>query len=323
MTVLHNRRYSRREFCFCCVTSVTMAATGAAMTPSRVFAHSRGIVESIKDSAASAPITVHHVRGGIAVLEGSGGNVAVLSGRDGKVLVDAGISVSQPQMETVLALLGPEPVTRVINSHWHFDHADGNSWLQRTRPVITAHENTRRHLSRAERVDDWNFDFPPLAEPALPTDVFSTEHSLVMNGTRLDLRYYRPAHTDGDISVLFQSANVLHAGDTFWNGAYPFIDYSTGGSIDGAIGAAAQNLRLGDEHTIIIPGHGAPIGRRPQLARFYRMLVTIRGNVAYLKRKRVSLEAIVAAKPTAEFDAVWGNYVIDPEMFTRLVYHGV
>jgi glyoxylase-like metal-dependent hydrolase (beta-lactamase superfamily II) len=138
----------------------------------------------------------------------------------------------------------------------------------------------------------------------------------------VSIRYYGPAHTDGDLSVYFEKADVLVTGDTFWNGAYPFIDTVCGGSIDGMINAADTNLRHARESTLIVPGHGAAASRA-QLVEFRDMLVAIRGNVARLKGQGKSLEQTIAAKPTAAFDGKWGNFVIDPVFFTRLVYRGV
>jgi glyoxylase-like metal-dependent hydrolase (beta-lactamase superfamily II) len=146
---------------------------------------------------------------------------------------------------------------------------------------------------------------------------------MTLNGTTIDMAYYGPAHTDSDISVYFADLDILHTGDTFWNGIYPFIDYSTGGSIDGSIRAADANLEAVTERTIIIPGHGQPVSNRAQLRDFRDMMVAIRGNVAALKKQNYSLDAIVAAKPTAAFDDKWGRFVIDPALFTRLVYEGV
>ena len=200
------------------------------------------------------------------MLEGSGGNIAVLTGPDGKVLVDAGIAVSRPQVAAALAELGPEPVTHLINTHWHFDHANGNEWLHELGPQILAQENTLKHLSTMQRVEDWDYDFAPLSAAALPTDVFATERTLKLNGTTLALKYYGPAHTDSDISVQFTEADILHTGDTFWNGIYPFIDYSTGGSIDGSIRAADADLAATTDKTIIIPGHGPPVSNRVRAA---------------------------------------------------------
>jgi glyoxylase-like metal-dependent hydrolase (beta-lactamase superfamily II) len=144
-----------------------------------------------------------------------------------------------------------------------------------------------------------------------------------LNGASLTLKHYGGAHTDSDISVAFGEANVLHVGDTYWNGIYPFIDYSTGGNIDGMIVASAANLAASDSDTIIIPGHGKPVSNRAELKEFRDMLVAIRDNVAKLKQQGKSRDEVVAAKPTAAFDAKWGQFVIDPGFFTRMVYEGV
>ncbi|WP_200305205.1 MBL fold metallo-hydrolase [Paracraurococcus ruber] len=300
-----------------------MAATGVWLTPSQAFAAAQGIVDRIKAAAAEAPITVHRLRGDVAVLEGSGGNIVVLLRPDGKLLVDAGISVSQRQLGAALAALGPQPVTHVINTHWHFDHANGNEWLSRFSPTIIAHENTRRHLSSMQRVEDWDFDFAPLPPAALPGEVFAAEHTLTLKGNTISMRHYGPAHTDSDIAVRLVEADILHVGDTFWNGVYPFIDYSTGGSIDGSIRAAEANLAATNDRTVVIAGHGAPVSNRAGLLAYRDMLVGIRDRVAALKRQGMSVTEIVAAKPTADWDANWGGFVIDPAFFTRLVAHGV
>jgi glyoxylase-like metal-dependent hydrolase (beta-lactamase superfamily II) len=323
MTSTQHHWLSRRGFCLCCISAPALAATGTWLTPREAFAEALGIVETIQAEAAKAPIAVHPIRGNIAVLQGSGGNVAVLTGHDGKVMVDAGIAVSRPQMAAALAELGPEPVTNLINTHWHFDHANGNEWLHELGPRMVAHENTRKHLATMQRVEDWNFDFPALSVAALPTDLFTTERTLKLNNTTMELKYYGPAHTDSDISVRFAEVDVLHTGDTFWNGIYPFIDYSTGGSIDGSIRAADANLAATTDKTIIIPGHGQPISNRARLQDFRDMLVGIRKNVATLKRQGRSLDEIVAAKPTAAYDEKLGNFVIGPALFTKLVYEGV
>ena len=145
---------SRRGFCLCCVGSAAAAAAGAWLTPRQAFAEARGIVSLIKDSAAVSPIVTHKLRNNISVLEGSGGTVAVLTGSDGKVLIDAGIAVSRPQMTKALAELGADPITHLINTHWHFDHTDGNAWLNAAGARIIAQENTRKYLSQVQRVED-------------------------------------------------------------------------------------------------------------------------------------------------------------------------
>jgi glyoxylase-like metal-dependent hydrolase (beta-lactamase superfamily II) len=314
---------TRRGFCLCCVASATFAAGGGWMTPRQAYAESKNIVDMIRADAATATIKVHKLRGGVSILEGSGGNVAVLTGPDGKVMIDAGITASKPRMIEALASLSDDPVRHLINTHWHFDHADGNEWVHGEGATITAHENTRKHLLTMQRVEDWDFNFPALAPGAIPTEVFSTDKTLAINRSTLKLRHYGPAHTDSDISVHFVEADVLHVADTFWNGIYPFIDYSTGGNIDGMILAADANLATATDKTIVIPGHGHPVSNRAGLQEFRDMLVAIRGNVAKLKKQEISLEAIVAAKPTAAFDAKWGQFVVTPALFTKLVYEGV
>jgi glyoxylase-like metal-dependent hydrolase (beta-lactamase superfamily II) len=182
--------------------------------------------------------------------------------------------------------------------------------------------NTRKRLSVATRVEGWEWTFPAAPAGALPVKVFAAEHEMRRNNTRITLKYYGPAHTDSDVWVIFTDADVVHVGDTWWNGVYPFIDYSTGGSIDGQIRAAEVNLAAFTSKTIIIPGHG-PVGDRSGVAEFRDMLVAIRQNVAALKKQGRSLDEAIAAKPTAAFDAKWGQFLITPAHFTGLVYQGV
>ena len=322
MTSARQHLLSRRGFCLCCLGGAA-AAAGGWLSPREAYAEARGIVSLIKDSAAVSPITVHNLRNNISVLEGSGGNVAVLTGPDGKVLVDAGIAVSRPQMTKALAALGAEPITHLINTHWHFDHTNGNAWLNAAGAKIIAQKNTHKYLTEVQRVEDWDYNFLPLPSGGIPSEVFAREHSLKLNGASIGLKYYGPAHTDSDISVTFAEADVMHVADTFWNGIYPFIDYSTGGSIDGMIAACDANLAAAKDTTIIIPGHGQPVSNKAELKEWRDMLVAVRDNVATLKKQGRSRDETVAAKPTAAFDAKFGNFVIDPGFFTRLVYQGV
>jgi len=309
---------SRREF----LTSASWAAAAAWIAPRALLAQEASPVTVIRGAAATATITVQKLRGNISVLAGSGGNIAVLPGRDGKLLVDAGITASRPRIMEALAGISADPVKHLINTHWHFDHTDGNEWLHSVGAEITAHANTRKHLSETTRVEGWHFTFPPSPSGALPTKTFEKSQRLKVNGTTLVLDHYAPAHTDSDISVHFTDADILHVGDTWWNGYYPFIDYSTGGSIGGSIRAAEANVARVTEKTIIIPGHG-PVGDKAQLIQFRDMLLTVRDTVAALRKQGKSLQEVVAAKPTAAFDSKWGGFVIDGATFTALVYAGV
>jgi glyoxylase-like metal-dependent hydrolase (beta-lactamase superfamily II) len=311
-------RVSRRYF----ITSSVVATAGVWLMPRRLFAAAESPVITIRNAAATAKITVTKLRSNVSVLEGSGGNIGVLTGRDGKLLVDAGIPGTRAGITEALAGLSNDPVRHLINTHWHFDHTDGNDWLHSIGAEITAHENTRKHLSTTTRVEDWNFTFPPAPPGALPTKILASDETLHLNDSTLALTYYGPAHTDSDISIHFTNSDILHVADTFWNGHYPFIDYSTGGSVDGMIRAAEANVARVNDKTIVIPGHG-PIGNKSQLVEFRDMVVTIREKVATLKRQGKSRDEVIAAKPTANYDAKWGGFVINGDFFTRLVYAGV
>ena len=309
---------SRRNF----IALAGAAAAAIAFDPRSVFAESKGIVSTMIDEASKAAITTYPLRRNISVLEGSGGNIAVLTGKDGKLLVDSGFSVSQPRIVEALNQLSSDPIAQLVNTHWHTDHTDGNAWVHDAGARITAHLNTKKHLCTSTRVEGWEWTFPAAPSGAVPSLVFNDEHRLLHNDTNIRLKYYGPAHTDSDVSVIFEEADIVHVGDTWWNGIYPFIDYSTNGSIDGMIRAIEQNLRAIADRTIVIPGHG-PVGNKAGLTEFRDMLVTTRNNVAMLKKQGKSLSETVAAKPTAAYDAKYGQFLISPAFFTALVYSGV
>jgi glyoxylase-like metal-dependent hydrolase (beta-lactamase superfamily II) len=279
----YSRMISRRGFCTC---GLALGVTGRWLGPAEAYVEARDLVDLIRDAAATAPLVTHKLRGDVAVIEGSGGNIAVLSGPDGKVFIDAGITATRPRIMEAVNSLGNDPIRHLINTHWHFDHTDGNQWLNAEGAAILSHVNTHKRLLSAIRVEDWEFNFR------------------------------------------FSEADIFHCGDTYWNRIYPFIDYSTGGSIDGTIKAAEANLAAVTDKTIVIPGHNlpdlaSPVSNKAELSSFRDMLVAIRESVAKLKRDGRSLDETVAAKPTLAFDAQWGQFLISPALFTKLVYEGV
>jgi glyoxylase-like metal-dependent hydrolase (beta-lactamase superfamily II) len=172
------------------------------------------------------------------------------------------------------------------------------------------------------RVEGWDWTFPAAPAGALPVKVFSAEYEMRRNDTRIAMKYYGPAHTDSDVWIHFTDADVVHVGDTWWNGVYPFIDYSTGGSINWQIQAAEANLKAFTGKTVFIPGHG-PVGGRSEVTEFRDMLVDVRDKVAAMKKKGMAQSEVVAATPTAAYDAKWGQFLVTPAMFTGLVYAGV
>jgi glyoxylase-like metal-dependent hydrolase (beta-lactamase superfamily II) len=308
---------SRRQF----LISSGVAVVAACLAPARLFSQ-QGLVEMALKESATTKITVQTLRRNISVLLGPGGNIAVLTGPDGKLLVDAEVVTARSNVAAALANINADPIKQLINTHWHFDHTGGNEWVHQAGASILAHENTRKHLSVDTRVEGWVYTFPAAPAGAIPTTVFEDEHTVHANGSTLALKHYSPAHTDSDISVHFTEADVLHTGDTFWNRNYPFVDYSTGGSIDGQIRAAEANLAKVSATTIVIPGHGA-VGGKADLTLFRDVLVEAREKVAKLKKQGRTLEEVITAKPTAPYDAEWGQSFQSPKSFLGWVYQGV
>jgi len=309
---------SRRRF----VASAGIVTAATWLSPRQLFAEVENIVLSARKRAETATIATQALRGNVSALIGSGGNIAVLTGSDGKLIIDSGYATSQPKITEALAKLSADPIRHLVNTHWHFDHTDGNEWMHSDGAAILGHENTKKHLATTTRVEDWDFTFPPSPAGAIPGEVFDKEKTLHLNNSTVALAYYGPSHTDGDLSAYFVETDVLHCGDTWWNGHYPFIDYSTGGNISGMIKAAESNLARANEKTIVIPGHGK-IGGKPELTEYRDMLVTIRDRVVALKREGKSLDEIIAAKPTAAYDSKWATSFITGDVFTKLVYAGV
>jgi glyoxylase-like metal-dependent hydrolase (beta-lactamase superfamily II) len=317
MDIKKNGTISRGQF----LRSTGLITAGFLFASKNMFAQTSPVI-AIKKAAATTPITVKALRGNIHVLQGSGGNISVFNGKDGKLMVDAGIAVSKDRIKAEMAKISSEPLKYLISTHWHFDHTGGNEWVHNEGASIIGHEITRANLMKTIRVVDWDYTFDPLPKGALPTTLFKEEHTLDFNGEAIQMKYYKPAHTDCDISVYFPDADVLHVADTWWNPHYPFIDYNSGGTLHGMIDACERNLKMTTDKTIIVPGHGA-VGNRSQLAEFRDMLVAVGHNVSTLKKAGRSLADTIKAKPTATFDQRWGAYVIDGAFFTKLVYADV
>ena len=308
----------RRSLRLMLALSLTLPLLG----PSTASAQGYTPFSAINAAAKAGPINVYALRGGISMLDGSGGNITALSGPDGFFLVDTGIAVSQAMILDALRSIGPGKIRVAVDTHWHWDHADGNGWVRAQGASILADPVAIKRLEETIRVVEWGNTFRPKPAAELPDVTVAGDKVLHANGETIRIRHYKSGHTDGDISVYFVNADVLSTGDTFWNGQYPFIDYVGGGSIDGAIVAANANIAMASAHTIIVPGHG-PAGDLTSQTAFRDMLVTIRDRVAALKAKGMTLEQAQAAAPTKDHDAIWGRSIISGRLFTALVYRGV
>lgn len=277
-------------------------------------------VRASRAKMAALPIEAAYLTDHLTLLSGPGGNVVVLHGPDGKLIVDTFVAPAWPQLKQHLDGLGEAPLHNAINTHWHFDHTDNNAQVRAIGAVILAHENTKKRLSEPHDLAPLGMHFDPAPADALPQKTFATTDTFDFNGETLTLGHIPPAHTDSDIFIHFQMANVLHAGDVFFNGLYPFIDGGTNGSVHGMIQGATQLIALADADTRIVPGHG-PLGDRAALVRFRDMLAEVYDNVEKQKAAGQSVKEVVASKPSARFDADWGKGLNSPDFFVELVYN--
>jgi cyclase len=259
---------------------------------------------------------------GLYLITGPGGNIALMVGTSGVFLVDDQIAPMTPQLKKAIAAVTPKPVRLVFNTHWHGDHTGGNAVLGGEGAIIVAHENVRKRMSSEQFSAMFNRKIPPSPEQALPVITFSDSLAFHLNGDDIDVVHAEPAHTDGDSIVFFKKANVLHMGDTFMSSGYPFIDLSSGGSVDGIIKAADRGLALAQPSTKIIPGHG-PVVDREKLKSYRDMVVTIRDRVKKLAAAGKSLAEVQAANPSAEFDATWGAAFIRGPQLVETIYQSV
>jgi glyoxylase-like metal-dependent hydrolase (beta-lactamase superfamily II) len=271
---------------------------------------------------SAVKIETQQLANGLYMLIGSGGNIALSTGPDGSVLVDTQYAPLNAKIRAAVRQAGGSDVKFVVNTHWHGDHVGGNEPLGKAGAVIIAHNNVRTRMSTEQFMAAFNQKVPPSPAAALPAITFPTRATFHWNGNIVNVIHVENAHTDGDSIVHFTNLNVIHTGDSYMKDTYPFIDVGSNGSIDGFIAATEVVLARSDANTKIIPGHGA-LATRADYQRFRDMLLKVRGNLQTLIDQGKTEDEVVAAKPTAEFDATWGTGFMTPENFTRFAYQSL
>ncbi|MEE8238132.1 MAG: MBL fold metallo-hydrolase [Gammaproteobacteria bacterium] len=262
------------------------------------------------------------VAGGVYMLVGAGGNIGLSVGDDGAFVVDDQFAPLNEKIMAAIAAVTDADVKFLVNTHFHGDHTGGNEAFGAAGAVIVAHENVRARMSTDQFREIFNQPIPASPSGALPIVTFSDEMTFHWNGDTIRAIHVAPAHTDGDTILHFQDANVIHMGDTFFNGVYPFIDVSSNGDINGIIAAGYRALGIANEDTAIIPGHG-PVSDAAGLAAWLDVLKVTRVSMQSLIDRGMSEDEAVAARPTAEFDEQYGGGFMNPENFNRLLYQSL
>jgi cyclase len=301
------------------------ALGGAASRAGRLLARMPDTPKSLvayRAELAAKPIEEVKLTNLIAMFSGPGGNVVVRHGDFDKVVVDTFVQGAFPALKQRLDAMNNAPILYVINTNWLFDHTDNNESFRKTGAEIVAHENTKRRLS--EPHDLLGMHFAPAPQAALPTQTFTEFRDVKLEvppglEEYVDLGYLPRANNDTAIYAHFVMGDVLHLGDAFLNGMYPFLDAEMGGSIAGLIAAVEGALKGANPRTKIVPGHG-PLADRAALAKYRDMLATVRDRVQKLKTAGRSEKEAVAAKPTAELDAAWGQGFVQPNEFVSMIY---
>lgn len=265
---------------------------------------------------ASRDITVETLEPGVHVLFGAGGNVLASIGEQGTLIVDSQFAEMIPKIRDTIRELGGNEIDFAINTHWHFDHANGNPLLGRDGTWLVAQENSRRMMAGSHDIHFVTDSYrqPPYSVEALPVITYGEHMTFHFNGQRIDLLHTGAAHTSGDTAVLFHDAKVVHMGDVF-NARYPFIDADNGGDLDGMIDFCNAVLERIDDQTRVIPGHG-PVMDFAALQAYTSMLEVMRERLLALLDRGMSLDEVFAEEPTADYDADFGN----PQLFITKAY---
>ena len=256
---------------------------------------------------------------GVYMLVGSGGNIGLSVGQDGAFLIDDQYAPLTDKILKAISAVTDKPVRFLVNTHWHFDHTGGNENIGKGGTIIVAHDNVRKRLAKGQFMKVFNANIPPSPPKALPVITFADSVTFHWNDETLEVVHARSAHTDGDAVIYFKSTNVVHVGDLFFNGIYPFIDAESGGSMEGVIAGVEEVLGRIDDNTKVIPGHG-PLGDKTDLKAYRDMLATVHESMTKLIKAGKNIDEIIAAKPTADFDAKWGGGFLKPDQWVRIVY---
>lgn len=283
------------------------------LTASSVFAQ--------QQDYSKVEIVAQKLSGNVYLLTGAGGNIGLCVGDDAVFMVDDQFAPLAPKIKAAIAKLTTKPVTFLLNTHFHFDHTGGNESFGASGAIIVGHDNVRKRMSTEQFIEFLGMKVKAEPRAALPVITFAQDTTFHVNGEEIVVQHVPNAHTDGDSIVHFRKADVIHMGDTFFNKLYPFIDTSSGGSVEGVIAAADRAIGLAGDGTQIIPGHG-PVANKADLKAYRDMLATVATRIREQVKAGKSLAEVMESKPTAEFDAQWGRGFLNAQRFTEMLFKG-
>ena len=282
------------------------------------------IMFTVSPSQAQTDVKIDAIRvnNNIYMLTGQGGNIGLFLGEDGTFIVDDQYAPLTEKILAAIKSVGGDTPRFLINTHFHGDHTGGNENLGNAGTLIVSHDNVRERLVNGSYIKAFGMNSPPANKAALPVLTFSDNMHFHINDESVNAVHVGSAHTDGDSVIYFRRANVVHAGDIFFNGFYPFIDAANGGSLKGTIDAVDEILAATDSNSKIIPGHG-PLADKKQLQAYRDMLATAYARLLKLKNDGVSAEDAVIQNPLADLEAQWGGGIFSGEKWISITYPAV
>ena len=264
-------------------------------------------------------ITTINVNNGVYMLMGQGGNIGLSVGEDGVFMIDDQFAPLSAKIKAAISKISKKPLKFVINTHWHFDHTGGNENFGKDGAIIVSHNNVRKRMSKEGFITAFNKTIPAAPKVALPIITFNDEINFYFNNEEIEVLHQKNAHTDGDSIIFFKSSNVVHTGDIYFNGFYPFIDSSSQGSMNGIITSVNYILSRINDETKIIPGHGK-LSNKKELISYRDTLIILRDRMQALIKEGKSIDEIIAMKPNADLDETWGKGFLNPETFLKILY---
>ncbi len=266
----------------------------------------------------TAEVTTRKVNENLFLLYGLGGNIAVSKGNDGVLIVDSQIPIIFPKIMKAIKKLSDDKIIYTINTHWHWDHSDGNLVLDSDETKIISHSNARENMQKGGLINMGTtiLNQEPYPKSALPVITHENGMSLYFNDEKIDLLHFGPAHTTGDTVIYFTNQNAIHLGDVFFSNSYPFIDVDNGGSLSGMINYLEKIVLVIDKDTIVMPGHGE-ISSISDIKETIEMLKTVKNRILMSIENNQSLEEIISSNITKDFDKKYNTLLLRDTFIDR------